>query len=295
MYVNRIIKKCLNQEPLTSSPSPYIITLFFLVAFRRAAASGDLSTVQRLVDEQDISVNCAGRNGVTALHKAAENSQISIIRFLARRGAHLSPVGGVLGGTPLHHAAYWGQPRAVQQLLRLGCEINKADQNGKTAEEVARDRGQEAIVTMLVNATVTSDETTKPKPSNGPDNSVTVEADEAGVIIAEKPTELIELEKSEKQTESEPEPVTEKEEEEEITNEQIENELLPIVEDAAEQIESNVSTLMIKIAGMCIKQENIYRHYKKKNKAHTGTHKRFLCQATRIDIRAKNQNQKTLL
>ena len=50
-----------------------------------------------MVDEEGISVNCAGRNGVTALHKAAENSQISIIRFLARRGANLNPVGGILG------------------------------------------------------------------------------------------------------------------------------------------------------------------------------------------------------
>ena len=224
--------------------SRYVITLS-IVAFRRAAASGDLSTVQRLVDEQNISVNCAGRNGVTALHKAAENSQISIIRFLARRGADLSPVGGVLGGTPLHHAAYWGQPRAVQQLLRAGCELDKVDQNGKTAEEVAQDRGQAAIVTMLVNHAATSE--IKTKSSNGPDNSVTVGAEEEKAeIVAEKPTELIELEKSEK--------LTENLNEEEIRNEQIEKEL-PVVEGVAEQIESNVSTLTIKIAGMCISKK----------------------------------------
>ena len=39
------------------------------VNFRRAAAAGDLGTVQRLIDEEKVDINCAGRNGATALHK----------------------------------------------------------------------------------------------------------------------------------------------------------------------------------------------------------------------------------
>ena len=43
--------------------------LLFQVNFRRAAAAGDLGTVQRLIDEESVDINCAGRNGATALHK----------------------------------------------------------------------------------------------------------------------------------------------------------------------------------------------------------------------------------
>ena len=43
--------------------------LLFQVNFRRAAAAGDLGTVQRLIDEEKVDINCAGRNGATALHK----------------------------------------------------------------------------------------------------------------------------------------------------------------------------------------------------------------------------------
>ena len=74
------------------------------------------------------------------LFQAAEHARISIIRFLGRRQANLNPVGGVLGGTPLHHGAYWGQVRSVQQLLRLGADPNLKDQSGKTPLDVARER-----------------------------------------------------------------------------------------------------------------------------------------------------------
>ena len=45
------------------------LELLFKVNFRRAAAAGDLGTVQRLIDEESVDINCAGRNGATALHK----------------------------------------------------------------------------------------------------------------------------------------------------------------------------------------------------------------------------------
>ena len=76
----------------------------YLVSFRRAAAAGDLSTVQRLVDNDNINVDCAGKNGATALHKAAEHGRSSVIRFLGRKNASINLTGGIFGGTPLQHA-----------------------------------------------------------------------------------------------------------------------------------------------------------------------------------------------
>ena len=51
------------------TPFVKILILLFQVNFRRAAAAGDLGTVQRLIDEESVDINCAGRNGATALHK----------------------------------------------------------------------------------------------------------------------------------------------------------------------------------------------------------------------------------
>ena len=47
----------------------HLLKKIFQVNFRRAAAAGDLGTVQRLIDEESVDINCAGRNGATALHK----------------------------------------------------------------------------------------------------------------------------------------------------------------------------------------------------------------------------------
>ena len=51
----------------------------------------------------------------------------------------------------MHNAAYWGQPRAVQLLLRLGADLDQLDGNGKSVLDIGRERGQQAIITLLVN------------------------------------------------------------------------------------------------------------------------------------------------
>ena len=73
----------------------------------------------------------------------------------------------------MHHAAYWGQPRAVQQLLRLGADSTKLDQSGKLAAEVAEERSQVSIVQMLVNAENLNDDTMKPKPRGDTNEATT--------------------------------------------------------------------------------------------------------------------------
>ena len=75
----------------------------WIVNFRRAAAAGDLCSVQRLLGDGEIDVNCRGKNGATALHKAAEHGRASVIRFLGRQNAAIDSMGGIFGGTALHH------------------------------------------------------------------------------------------------------------------------------------------------------------------------------------------------
>mmetsp|Transcript_26788 Transcript_26788/g.48853 ORF Transcript_26788/g.48853 Transcript_26788/m.48853 type:complete len:447 (-) Transcript_26788:379-1719(-) len=46
------------------------------------------------------------------------------------------------GWTILHQAAWWGRQDVVDQLLRLGFKPNRKDKSGKTARDVASDRGK---------------------------------------------------------------------------------------------------------------------------------------------------------
>ena len=62
-----------------------------------------LLTLRRLVEEK-VDINCSGKNGSTAIHKAAEHGRSSVIRFLARKNVNLNAKGGIFGGSPLHHA-----------------------------------------------------------------------------------------------------------------------------------------------------------------------------------------------
>jgi len=48
---------------------------------------------------------------------------------------------------------YWGQTRAVQQLLKLGADPLLADQNGDNALDIARSRTHENILFLLENWT----------------------------------------------------------------------------------------------------------------------------------------------
>jgi ankyrin repeat protein len=66
-------------------------------------------------------VNIRGVGGYTAMHAAAENGHLEVIRFLADRGADLSPRVGS-GETPLDFAKLAGQTEAVELLRALGAK-----------------------------------------------------------------------------------------------------------------------------------------------------------------------------
>ena len=64
-------------------------------------------------------VNIRGVGGSTAMHAAAENGHLEVIRFLASRGADLNPR-VESGETPLDLAQLAGQHAAVELLRSLG-------------------------------------------------------------------------------------------------------------------------------------------------------------------------------
>ena len=66
--------------------------------------------------------NIRGVGGYTAMHAAAENGHVDVIRFLLDRGADLSPR-LESGETPLDLARLAGQPAAVELLQDLPTKV----------------------------------------------------------------------------------------------------------------------------------------------------------------------------
>lgn len=82
------------------------------------AALGNLDRVAEVLAANP-DVNIRGVGGITALHAAAENGHVEVIRLLAARGADLSPR-VESGETPLELAELAGQHAAAELLRLLG-------------------------------------------------------------------------------------------------------------------------------------------------------------------------------
>ena len=82
-----------------------------------------LGNLPRVIEasEKNPNVNIRGAGGYTAMHAAAENGHLAVLRFLLARGAELSPRLDT-GETPLMLAQSAGQLQSVDLLRSLGAE-----------------------------------------------------------------------------------------------------------------------------------------------------------------------------
>lgn len=94
----------------------------------------------------------------TALHQAAELGQVVFVRELVRLGANVR-VRMCEGSTPLHMAAKAMMPakapepaEIVKILIEAGADVQAKNDAGQTAEDVAREKGRERVVSLLQEA-----------------------------------------------------------------------------------------------------------------------------------------------
>jgi ankyrin repeat protein len=110
--------------------------------------------VLRLLIERGADVAAPARNklAVTALHSAvatdAANVDLSMIKALLDAGAPVNvPHQG--GGTPLHTVAFTGNAEVARMLLERGADPMARTDEGKTAVDIARERGHTALAEVL--------------------------------------------------------------------------------------------------------------------------------------------------
>ena len=115
----------------------------------KAASSGDVSEIRRLVSDDGIKVDIRGPKGVTPLGIAAAYGQKDAIDVLLELGADINASDAV-GNSPLHYAVMSGHAHIVEHLLdKDGIDIDQTDIIGEFAAMFAVKYGYPEIFRIL--------------------------------------------------------------------------------------------------------------------------------------------------
>ncbi len=91
-------------------------------------------------------------DGRTALHQAAVNGNINVLKLLLSHGAQVNSFNS-LNETPLHFAARFGQLSALKVLIAHGARLNEKSKHTKdTPLLAAAESGHENIIRVLLDA-----------------------------------------------------------------------------------------------------------------------------------------------
>jgi ankyrin repeat protein len=118
-----------------------------MVPLKEAAASGDLDIVQLLLHSED--PNYRDRDGWSAIHWAAEEGHLEIVRFLLDQETNVNTVSSY-GTSPLHCAANGGHISIVSLLLLQQADPLKSTCHGWTALHHAAFMGHSHVVQLLL-------------------------------------------------------------------------------------------------------------------------------------------------
>ena len=116
-----------------------------------AVFNSDVKSVTQcihLYDLYGLGINRFIMNGFTALHIAAAEGHLEIVKLLIAKGAEINKFSNN-GLTALHFASANGYIDTAQLLLRNGAEINKRTEDGFTALHIAACCGQVDIMCFL--------------------------------------------------------------------------------------------------------------------------------------------------
>ncbi|XP_046582783.1 ankyrin repeat-containing protein DDB_G0279043-like [Haliotis rubra] len=108
-----------------------------------------MAEVKRILDLGQVDINCRGEWSQTPVMEAAERGHREVVELLLSRGADVSLV-DVVGYNTLYLACSGGDVGTVEVILSQdGVDVNARNNDGKTAADVARDRGHHQLVDLL--------------------------------------------------------------------------------------------------------------------------------------------------
>lgn len=113
-----------------------------------AAAIAGNTEAAALLLAQGADIDRTDDRGLMPLHAAAAHGQVAMIDWLLTHGATKNPYSAVVG-LPLHLAAQEGHEAAVRLLLYRGADIRQPDPEGRSAQDLARERGHMALADYM--------------------------------------------------------------------------------------------------------------------------------------------------
>ena len=93
-------------------------------SLRSAVRDVDIDRVIELLANQHLEINGAGQNGITALHEAAVDGNINIMKALVDHGAKIN-VYDSEGFTPLDYAVFGGNFECASYLIENGAKDDR--------------------------------------------------------------------------------------------------------------------------------------------------------------------------
>jgi ankyrin repeat protein len=123
-----------------------------LTPLHRAARSGHLEDVRKLLELNDAEIDSRNPRGSTPLLLASEFGTPDVVQLLLDHNADVNARDGD-GDTPLHCAALSGQLETARILLELGVEVNSGNEEGSTPLHYAsmgRREGNPEVVQLLL-------------------------------------------------------------------------------------------------------------------------------------------------
>jgi hypothetical protein len=122
-----------------------------------AAFEGRIDDVRKYLKDETVNVNWTDDGGITALFKACWNGHRDVAELLLDNGADIDARTYYDNLTPLMQACIYGHTSTTKLLLDRGCAVNAVDDNNWTALHIACWRGStECIIELLTYGADTS-------------------------------------------------------------------------------------------------------------------------------------------
>jgi len=125
----------------------YLLDRGALLDICTAAMLGLADTVHILLTDDPRLARATGAHGLPVLYFAVIHGGMQIAEMLRRHGAMVNAGEGA--ATPLHAAAMFNRPEMAAWLLKHGARRDAKDGNGKTALQIAEEKGHAAVAEIL--------------------------------------------------------------------------------------------------------------------------------------------------
>lgn len=124
-----------------------------LIAQECTTVNPSINRVEELINAgADVSAPLDLDSGITALHAAAHNGHLVIVKILLKAGAPLEVKDNIGKRSVLSYAAQSNFPNIIKTLLDAGAKVDSRDNMDWTPLHVATYNGYRKIVKILINA-----------------------------------------------------------------------------------------------------------------------------------------------